>query len=101
MADIEGRLPDAVVACIGGGSNAIGMFHPFIEEESVRMIGVEASGHGIETGEHASSLADGRIGILHGEKMHLLKDAAGQIQDAYTIYDGLDYSELRTEHGHI
>ena len=101
MADIEGRLPDAVVACIGGGSNAIGMFHPFIEEESVRMIGVEASGHGIETGEHASSLADGRIGILHGAKMHLLQDAAGQIQEAYSISAGLDYPGIGPEHSHL
>ena len=101
MADIEGGLPDAVVACIGGGSNAIGMFHPFIEEESVRMVGVEASGRGIETGEHASSLTNGHIGILHGAKMHLLQDEAGQIQEAYSISAGLDYPGIGPEHSHL
>ena len=101
MVDSEGSLPDAVVACIGGGSNAIGMFHPFIEEKSVRLVGVEASGRGIETGEHASSLTNGHIGVLHGAKMHLLQDEAGQIQEAYSISAGLDYPGIGPEHSHL
>lgn len=101
MIDREGRLPDAVVACIGGGSNAIGMFHPFIEDESVRMVGVEASGMGIDTDSHASSLTNGHVGVLHGAKMHLLQDEAGQIQEAYSISAGLDYPGIGPEHSHL
>ncbi len=101
MIDKEGRLPDAVVACIGGGSNAIGMFHPFIEDESVRMVGVEASGMGIDTDSHASSLTNGHVGVLHGAKMHLLQDEAGQIQEAYSISAGLDYPGIGPEHSHL
>lgn len=101
MLDIEGRLPDAVVACIGGGSNAIGMFHPFVDEKSVRMYGVEASGLGVGTNENASSLTNGHVGILHGAKMHLLQDAAGQIQEAYSISAGLDYPGIGPEHSHL
>jgi tryptophan synthase beta chain len=101
MLDKEGRLPDAVVACIGGGSNAIGMFHPFIDDRGVRLVGVEASGHGIPSGEHAASLNEGSIGILHGAKMHLLQDEAGQVQEAYSISAGLDYPGIGPEHSHL
>ncbi|WP_020007798.1 tryptophan synthase subunit beta [Salinicoccus albus] len=101
MLDIEGRLPDAVVACIGGGSNAIGMFHPFVNETSVRMYGVEASGLGIDTNDNAASLTNGHTGILHGAKMHLLQDEAGQIQDAHSISAGLDYPGIGPEHSHL
>lgn len=101
MLDKEGRLPDAVVACIGGGSNAIGMFHPFIDDREVRLVGVEASGHGIPSGEHAASLNEGSIGILHGAKMHLLQDEAGQVQEAYSISAGLDYPGIGPEHSHL
>lgn len=99
--DKEGRLPDAVVACIGGGSNAMGMFHPFIDDEDVRLVGVEASGHGIESGQHAASLNEGEIGILHGSKMHLLQDEAGQVQEAYSISAGLDYPGIGPEHSYL
>ncbi|NEX92987.1 tryptophan synthase subunit beta [Caulobacter sp. 17J65-9] len=99
--EAEGRLPDAVVACIGGGSNAIGLFHPFIEDEGVRLIGVEAAGHGIETGAHAASLKGGRPGVLHGNKTYLLQDADGQIIDAHSISAGLDYPGIGPEHAHL
>ena len=94
----EGRLPDAVMACIGGGSNAIGLFHPFIEDEGVRLIGVEAAGHGIETGEHAAALNGGRPGILHGNRTYLLQTDDGQIIDAHSISAGLDYPGIGPEH---
>lgn len=97
----EGRLPDAVVACIGGGSNAIGLFHPFIEDEGVRLIGVEASGHGIETGEHAAALNGGKPGILHGNKTYLLQTDDGQIIDAHSISAGLDYPGIGPEHAFL
>ncbi len=97
----EGRLPDAVMACIGGGSNAIGLFHPFLEDESVRMIGVEASGHGIETGEHAAALNGGEPGILHGNRTYLLQDDDGQIIDAHSISAGLDYPGIGPEHSFL
>lgn len=97
----EGRLPDVVMACIGGGSNAIGLFHPFIEDESVRMIGVEASGHGIETGEHAAALNGGEPGILHGNRTYLLQDDDGQIIDAHSISAGLDYPGIGPEHSFL
>jgi hypothetical protein len=89
--ELEGRLPDAVVACVGGGSNAIGMFHPFLADESVKIYGVEASGHGLETDKHAASLTGGRPGVLHGNKTYLLQDDDGQILDAHSISAGLDY----------
>ncbi|WP_411844399.1 tryptophan synthase subunit beta [Salinicoccus sp. HZC-1] len=101
LIDKEGRLPDAIVACIGGGSNAIGMFHPFVDDASVKMVGVEASGKGIDTKEHASSLNNGHVGVLHGAKMHLLQDDAGQIQEAYSISAGLDYPGIGPEHSHL
>ncbi|GAA3732564.1 tryptophan synthase subunit beta [Salinicoccus jeotgali] len=101
MLDKEARLPDSIVACIGGGSNAIGMFHPFIDDEDVRLVGVEASGDGIETDHHAASLNEGSVGILHGAKMHLLQDEAGQVQEAYSISAGLDYPGIGPEHSHL
>ncbi|MEZ5945471.1 MAG: tryptophan synthase subunit beta [Hyphomonas sp.] len=97
----EGRLPDAVMACIGGGSNAIGLFHPFIEDESVRLIGVEAAGHGIETGEHAAALNGGKPGILHGNRTYLLQTDDGQIVDAHSISAGLDYPGIGPEHAFL
>nr|WP_321362543.1 tryptophan synthase subunit beta [uncultured Hyphomonas sp.] len=97
----EGRLPDVVMACIGGGSNAIGLFHPFLEDESVRMIGVEAAGHGIETGEHAAALNGGRPGILHGNRTYLLQTDDGQILDAHSISAGLDYPGIGPEHAFL
>ena len=93
----EGRLPDAVMACIGGGSNAIGLFHPFVEDEGVRLIGVEASGHGVETGMHAAALNGGKPGILHGNRTYLLQDDDGQIIDAHSISAGLDYPGIGPE----
>ena len=97
----EGRLPDAVMACIGGGSNAIGLFHPFINDETVRLIGVEAAGHGIETGEHAAALNGGRPGILHGNRTYLLQTDDGQILDAHSISAGLDYPGIGPEHAFL
>jgi tryptophan synthase beta chain len=96
--EAEGRLPDAVVACIGGGSNAIGLFHPFLADEGVRLVGVEAAGHGVDTGKHAASLTGGRPGVLHGNKTYLLQDADGQIIDAHSISAGLDYPGIGPEH---
>ena len=97
----EGRLPDALMACIGGGSNAIGLFHPFLEDEDVRLIGVEASGHGIETGQHAAALNGGAPGILHGNKTYLLQTEDGQIIDAHSISAGLDYPGIGPEHAFL
>ena len=95
--ETEGRLPDAVVACVGGGSNAIGMFHPFLNDESVRLIGVEASGHGLDK-LHAASIAGGRPGVLHGNKTYLLQDDDGQILEGHSISAGLDYPGIGPEH---
>jgi len=97
----EGRLPEAIMACIGGGSNAIGLFHPFINDEAVRMVGVEAAGHGIETGEHAAALNGGKPGILHGNKTYLLQTKDGQILDAHSISAGLDYPGIGPEHAFL
>jgi len=97
----EGRLPDAVVACVGGGSNAIGLFHPFLEDEGVKMYGVEAAGHGVDTGKHAAALTGGRPGILHGNRTYLLQDADGQITDAHSISAGLDYPGVGPEHSFL
>ncbi len=99
--EVEGRLPDAVVACIGGGSNAIGAFHPFLADERVRLIGVEAAGHGLSTGMHAASLTGGRPGVLHGNKTYLLQDGDGQITDAHSISAGLDYPGIGPEHAFL
>jgi len=101
MLQMEGRLPDAVVACIGGGSNAIGLFHPFLADEGVRLIGVEAAGHGLESGLHAASLTGGRPGVLHGNKTYLLQDPDGQIIDAHSISAGLDYPGIGPEHAFL
>ncbi len=98
MQAAEGRLPDTLVACIGGGSNAMGLFHPFLDEPHVRIIGVEAAGHGIETGKHAASLAGGRPGVLHGNRTFLLQTDDGQIIDAHSISAGLDYPGIGPEH---
>lgn len=99
--DQEGKLPDAVVACIGGGSNAMGMFYPFIQDEEVKIYGVEAAGAGIETGEHAAVLTDGKAGILHGTMTYLLQDPHGQIQEAHSISAGLDYPGVGPEHSYL
>ena len=97
----EGRLPDVLVAAIGGGSNAIGLFHPFLEDEGVRMIGVEAGGHGVDTGMHAASLSGGQPGILHGNRTYLLQNDDGQIIDAHSISAGLDYPGIGPEHAFL
>lgn len=96
----EGELPDTVVACVGGGSNAMGIFYPFINDD-VALIGVEAAGLGLETGAHAASVNKGRTGILHGAMMKLLQDEAGQVQEAFSISAGLDYPGLGPEHCHL
>jgi tryptophan synthase beta chain len=96
--EAEGRLPDSLVACIGGGSNAMGLFHPFLDDPSVAMIGVEAGGSGIETGKHAASLNGGLPGVLHGNRTYLLQDDDGQIKDAHSISAGLDYPGIGPEH---
>ncbi len=96
--EAEGRLPDAVVACVGGGSNAIGMFHPFLNDESVKLIGVEAAGEGMETGRHAAAINGGRPGVLHGNMTYLLQDSEGQITEAHSISAGLDYPGIGPEH---
>ncbi len=96
--EAEGRLPDLLVAAIGGGSNAMGLFHPFLDDSSVRMIGVEAAGHGLDTSEHAASLSGGEPGVLHGNMTYLLQDDDGQILDAHSISAGLDYPGIGPEH---
>ena len=98
MMEMEGRLPDSCIAAIGGGSNAIGLFHPFLDDESVKLIGVEAAGHGIETGEHCASLNGGRPGVLHGNRTYLLQTEDGQILDGHSISAGLDYPGIGPEH---
>ncbi len=98
MQEAEGRLPDTLVAAIGGGSNALGLFHPFLDDQSVEIIGVEAAGHGIESGEHCASLNGGAPGVLHGNRTYLLQDADGQIKDGYSISAGLDYPGIGPEH---
>ena len=98
MKEAEGRLPDVIMACIGGGSNAIGLFHPFLDDKDVGIIGVEAAGHGVDSGKHAASLTGGRPGVLHGNRTYLLQDADGQIQDAHSISAGLDYPGIGPEH---
>ena len=98
MMDREGRLPDSLVACIGGGSNALGLFHPFLDDADVAIYGVEAAGHGLETGEHAASLTAGAPGVLHGNRTYLLQDDDGQIVEAHSISAGLDYPGIGPEH---
>ena len=94
----EGRLPDTLVACIGGGSNAMGLFHPFLDDEGIKIYGVEAAGDGIETGRHAASLSAGKPGVLHGNRTYLLQDDDGQIIEAHSISAGLDYPGIGPEH---
>ena len=98
MQAAEGRLPESLVACIGGGSNAMGLFHPFLDDRSVEIYGVEAAGHGIPSGKHAASVAGGRPGVLHGNRTYLLMDADGQITEAHSISAGLDYPGIGPEH---
>jgi tryptophan synthase beta chain len=95
---VYGRLPDAIVACVGGGSNAMGIFHPFLEDSDVRLIGVEPAGHGLETGDHAAPLSRGEVGVLHGNKTYLMQDKNGQISDTYSVSAGLDYPGVGPEH---
>lgn len=97
----EGRLPDTLVACVGGGSNAMGLFFPFIEEPGVRKIGVEAAGHGIESDLHSATITAGSIGVLHGSKTYLLQDADGQVKGAHSIAAGLDYPGVGPEHSYF
>jgi tryptophan synthase beta chain len=97
----EGRLPDALIACIGGGSNAMGLFHEFINDDSVRLIGVEAAGRGVESGLHAASLTGGSPGVLHGNRTYLLQNEDGQITDAHSISAGLDYPGIGPEHAYL
>ncbi|HEX4179184.1 MAG TPA: tryptophan synthase subunit beta [Caulobacteraceae bacterium] len=95
---LEGRLPDAVVACVGGGSNAMGLFHPFLEDEGVRIFGVEAAGEGLASNRHAAAINGGRPGVLHGNKTYLIQDREGQILEAHSISAGLDYPGIGPEH---
>ncbi|HYQ84006.1 MAG TPA: pyridoxal-phosphate dependent enzyme, partial [Rubrobacter sp.] len=96
-----GGDPDAIVACVGGGSNAIGAFHPFVGREHVRLVGVEAAGRGLDTGEHGASLTGGRPGILHGNLSYVLQDDEGQIREAHSISAGLDYPSVGPEHAYL
>jgi tryptophan synthase beta chain len=96
-----GRLPDAVAACVGGGSNAIGLFHAFLADEDVRLVGLEAAGHGVESGEHAATLSVGEPGILHGSRSFVLQDDEGQITEPYSISAGLDYPGIGPEHAYL
>ena len=99
--EAEGRLPDVLVACVGGGSNAIGLFHAFLEDEGVDMVGVEAAGLGLETGRHAAPLTAGSPGVLHGQLTYLMQDGDGQIQEAHSISAGLDYPGVGPEHANL
>jgi tryptophan synthase beta chain len=98
MMAAEGRLPDSLVACIGGGSNAMGLFHPFLDDKGIEIYGVEAAGHGIRTGQHAASITGGRPGVLHGNRTYLLMNEDGQINEAHSISAGLDYPGIGPEH---
>lgn len=98
MMEAEGRLPDSLIACIGGGSNAMGLFHPFLDDTQIEIFGVEAAGHGLNSGMHAASIAGGRSGVLHGNRTNLLMNSDGQIQDAHSISAGLDYPGIGPEH---
>jgi tryptophan synthase beta chain len=94
-------LPDYIIACVGGGSNAIGIFYPFLNDKDVKFIGVEAGGRGVDTGEHAASLIAGRVGILHGTKSYVLQDSHGQIRETHSISAGLDYPGVGPEHSYF
>jgi tryptophan synthase beta chain len=96
-----GRLPDYAIACVGGGSNAIGLFYEFIKDKSVKLVGVEAAGEGVASGRHAATLTEGKIGVLHGSMSYLLQDADGQIQEAHSISAGLDYPGVGPEHSYL
>jgi len=98
MQELAGRQPDAVIACVGGGSNAMGIFYPYISHEAVKLIGVEAAGEGLETGRHAASLCAGKPGVLHGNRTYLLQDANGQITETHSVSAGLDYPGVGPEH---
>jgi tryptophan synthase beta chain len=99
--DKEGRLPDYIIACVGGGSNAIGIFYPFLNDLDVKLIGVEAAGRGIETGQHAAALIAGKTGVLHGAKSYVMQDASGQIMETHSISAGLDYPGVGPEHSYL
>src|SRR5699024_4194837 len=99
--DHTGKLPDHIIAAVGGGSNAIGMFHPFIEEKNVNMYGIEAGGLSLASGKHAATLSAGKTGVLHGTMTQLLQRDAGQIKEAFSIYAGLDYPGVGPEHSHL
>jgi tryptophan synthase beta chain len=98
MRELAGRQPDAVLACVGGGSNAMGIFHAYIPDEKVRLVGVEAAGHGLESGKHAATLGTGKPGVLHGNRTYLLQDENGQIIETHSISAGLDYPGVGPEH---
>ena len=98
MPELTGRQPDVVIACVGGGSNAMGIFHPYVDRAAVRLIGVEAAGLGLATGKHAASLCEGKPGVLHGNRTYLLQDENGQIIDTHSISAGLDYPGVGPEH---
>jgi tryptophan synthase beta chain len=98
---LEGRLPDCLIACVGGGSNAMGLFYPFLNDAGVRMIGVEAGGAGIATGRHSASISAGQIGVLHGKKTYILQDELGQVRPAHSISAGLDYPGVGPEHSYL
>ncbi|HPD56296.1 MAG TPA: tryptophan synthase subunit beta [Smithellaceae bacterium] len=97
----EGRNPDVLVACVGGGSNALGMFYPFIGQKKIKMFGVEAAGYGLKTSQHSASINAGAVGVLHGNKTYVLQDAHGQVRDAYSIAAGLDYPGVGPEHAYL
>lgn len=101
MPELAGRQPDAVVACVGGGSNAIGIFYPYIEHKNVRLIGVEAAGQGVDSGKHAATLTAGSPGVLHGNRTYLLQDKDGQIIETHSISAGLDYPGVGPEHSYL
>ena len=99
--DQHGGLPDAIVACVGGGSNAMGIFYPFLEDRSVRLIGVEAAGYGLDSGKHAAPINEGRVGVLHGNRTYLMSDSAGQIIETHSVSAGLDYPGVGPEHAFL
>jgi tryptophan synthase beta chain len=101
IVELEGRLPDTIIACVGGGSNAMGIFYPFVEDQKVRLIGVEAAGHGIDTDKHAATFAKGTKGVLHGSLTYLLQDQFGQITEPHSISAGLDYPGVGPEHAYL
>ena len=98
MPEMTGRQPDAIIACVGGGSNAMGIFYPYIDKKDVRLIGVEAAGHGLESGKHSATLTAGKSGVLHGNRTYLLQDENGQIIETHSISAGLDYPGVGPEH---